>query len=1045
MKSVIAWFAGNHVAANLLMIFLLLAGVLTGLTMKVEVFPETDLDIISIRTEYPGASPSEVEVTILRRIEENVAGLAGIKRIDSTAREGWGTVTIEVIKGWDLKKLLEEVKAEVERITTLPDEAEKPEVSELTRRSRVINVAVYGDAQEKTIKHLAERIKDDITNLPGITLAELYGIRKNEVSIEIYEATLRRYELTLGQVAEAVRKASLDLPAGRIKTAGGEILIRTKGRRYYAEDYSDVAVIARSDGSKVTLGQIATLKDGFEDVDISAKFQGKAAAMIHVYRVADQNALTVAKTVKGYIENIRPSLPEGINISFYSDRSRILKSRLELLSRNLAIGLGLVVLLLGLVMNLRLAFWITLGIPISFTFGLMLLPQFDVSINMLSVFAFIMVLGIVVDDAIIIGENIYRKQEEGYDSFKAAVEGALEVGRPVIFSVLTTMVAFWPLLLAGSRTGKIMRNLPIVVILVLAGSLIEALCILPSHLERSAARAAQKSQARPKEKRFSQWLKRFINGPYARVVDFCVQWRYATLALGIALLTVSYGVWHAGWVKFTYFPIVEGNTMRAYVTMPVGTPVERTVEVIAFMEQAALEAISEAEQKRSKSASPLLEYSMLQVGSHSGRGATQGTGGHLAQAWINLVDSENREISTNALTRRWRKKVGTIPDAETITYRSELHSAGNPIEVHLSSDDHDQLLAAVQDLKMELRTYPGVFDIGDSFLPGKKEMQLKLKPAARSLGLTLDDLARQVRHAFYGAEALRMQRGKDEIKVMIRYPEAERRSLGFVEDMRIRTAEGAEVPFNQVAQVDIKQGYATIERAQRYRVVKVTADVDEKVSNANEVRNLLVTNFLPGLKAQYQGLRYTIEGVGKHQQETWADVFKGFGLALFGIYALLAIPFRSFTQPLVVMAAIPFGFVGALFGHLLMGFNLSILSIFGMVGLAGVVVNDSLVLIYAANRFRNEESNTAHDAVIKAGCIRFRAILLTSLTTFAGLSPMIIERSVQAQFLIPMAISLGFGVLFATFITLLLIPCGYMIREDILNLVSNIKAKLIST
>jgi len=1045
MKSVIAWFAENHVAANLLMIFLLLAGTITGLTMKVEVFPETDLDIIRIQTEYPGASPSEVEEALLRRIEENVAGLAGIKRIDSTAREGWGTVTIEVIKGWDLKKLLEEVKAEVERITTLPDEAEKPEVSEVTRRSRVINVAVYGDAQEKTIKHLAERIKDDITNLPGITLAELYGIRKNEVSIEISEATLRRYELTLGQVAEAVRKASLDLPAGRIKAAGGEILIRTKGRRYFAGEYRDVAVITRPDGSKVTLGQIANLKDDFEDVDISARFQGKAAAMIHVYRVADQNALTVAKTVKDYIENIRPSLPEGVDITFYSDRSRILKSRLELLLRNLAIGLGLVVLLLGLVMNLRLAFWVTLGIPISFAFGLMLLPQFDVSINMISVFAFIMVLGIVVDDAIIIGENVYRKQEEGYGPLKAAVEGTLEVGRPVIFAVLTTMVAFWPLLLAGGRMGKIMRNLPVVVILVLLGSLVEALFILPSHLERSASRAAQKSQARSKEKRFARWLKRFINGPYARAVDFCIQWRYATLALGIALLTVSYGVWHAGWVKFTYFPRVEGNTMRAYVTMPEGTPVERTWEVISYMERAALEAVFGAEQNRPKDAVPLLEYSMLQVGRHSGRGATQGTGGHLAQVWINLVDSENREISTNALTRHWRKKVGTIPDAETITYRSEIHSAGNPIEVHLSSDDHDQLLAATEDLKMELRSYPGVFDIGDSFLPGKKEMQLKLKPAARSLGLTLEDLARQVRHAFYGAEALRMQRGKDEIKVMIRYPEAERRSLGFVEDMRIRTAEGAEVPFNQVAQVNIKQGYATIERAQRYRVVKVTADVDEKVSNANEVRNLLATNFLSELKARYLSLRYTIEGVGKRQEETWGDVFKGFGIALFGIYALLAIPFRSFTQPFVVMAAIPFGFVGALFGHLLMGYNLSILSIFGMVGLAGVVVNDSLVLIYAANRFRNEESNTAHDAVIKAGCIRFRAILMTSLTTFAGLAPMIVERSVQAQFLIPMAISLGFGVLFATFITLLLIPCGYMIREDILHLLSSIKAKLIST
>ncbi|MCK5203258.1 MAG: efflux RND transporter permease subunit, partial [Desulfobacterales bacterium] len=489
---------------------------------------------------------------------------AGIKRIDSNAREGWGTVTIEVIKDWDLKKLLEEVKAEVDRITTFPDEAEKPEVREVTRRSRVINVAVYGDAREKTIKYLTERIKDDITNLPGITLAELHGIRKNEVSIEISEVTLRRYGLTLGQVAEAVRKASLDLPAGRIKTAGGEILIRTKGRRYFAGDYRDVAVITRPDGSKVTLGRIANLKDDFEDVDISARFQGKTAAMIYVYRVADQNALTVAKTVKHYIENMRPGLPEGVNISFYSDRSRILKSRLELLLRNLAIGLILVVMLLGAVMNLRLAFWVTLGIPISFAFGLLLLPQFDISINMISVFAFILVLGIVVDDAIIIGENIYRKQEEGCGPFKAAVEGALEVGRPVIFSVLTTMVAFWPLLLAGGRMGKLMRNLPIVVTLVLLGSLVEALFILPSHLERSARKATRQGEARPKEKRFARWLKQFINGPYVRMVDFCVRWRYATLAFGIALLTISYGIWYAGWVKFTYFPTVEGNTMRAY-------------------------------------------------------------------------------------------------------------------------------------------------------------------------------------------------------------------------------------------------------------------------------------------------------------------------------------------------------------------------------------------------------------------------------------------------------------------------------------------------
>ena len=1042
MKNAVAWFAGNHVAANLLMIFLLLAGAFTAFNMKTEVFPETELDIITITTEYSGASPAEIEEAILRRVEERVAGLAGIERIDSNAREGLGTVTIEVMKDWDVKKLQGEVESEVDRITTLPDEAEKPEVRSLTRRSRVINVAVFGDAEESTIKHLAEKIKDDITNLPGITLAEVYGVREREVSIEISEETLRRYGLTLGQVAEAVRKGSLDLPAGRIKTSGGEILIRTKGRRYYAEDYRDVAVITYADGRKVTLGQIAELKDSFEDVDLQARFQRMPAAMIQVYRVADQNALTVAKTITQYLDEIRPSLPAGIDVAFYSDRSEILKSRLNLLLKNLAIGLVLVSLMLGVFMNIRLAFWVTLGIPISFAAALLVLPQVDVSINMISLFAFIMVLGIVVDDAIIIGENIYRKQEEGYGSLKAAVEGALEVGRPVVFSVLTTIVAFWPLTMAAGTMGKIMRNIPIVVILVLAGSLIESLFILPAHLERSAKKAAQKKAGSIKENRFARGLKWIINGPYSRIVKFCVNWRYATVSVALVFLLLSFGVWQAGWIKFVFFPRVEGNTMRCYVTMPVGTPVERTVEVINRIEQAALDVVEEADNQRPKDAPSLMEYNLLLIGVHSGRGATRGSGGHLAQIWINLINSEDREISTAALTRRWRKKVGIIPDAESITFRSEIHGAGNPVEIHLSLDDHDQLIAAANDLKLELQRFPGVFDVSDSFLPGKKEMQLKLKPAARSLGLTLDDLARQVRHAFYGAEALRMQRGKDEIKVMVRYPEAERKSIGFVEDMRIRTPAGVEVPFSQVAQVNIEQGYATIERAQRLRVIKVTADVEAAVINANEVRMSLANNFLPGLQNLYPGLRYTIEGEGKQQKESLGDVLTGFAIALFGIYALLAIPFRSFSQPIIVMSAIPFGFVGALIGHLIMGFDISLLSLFGMVGLAGVVVNDSLVLVYTANRMRRD-GESDYNAITKAGCLRFRPILLTSLTTFAGLTPMLLERSVQAQFLIPMAISLGFGVLFGTFVTLLLVPCGYMILNDIRDLASSIRTKLI--
>ena len=1047
MRGPVTWFAENHVAANILMIFIIVAGAITALTMKLEIFPETTLDRISITTEYRGASPAEVEEAIIRRIEERVAGLAGIKRIDSSAREGYGTVVIEVMKGWDAKTLLDEVKAEVDRITTFPEEAEKPEVRESTRRREVIDLAVYGDAPEYTIKHLAERLKDDITNLPGVTLAELFGVRKGEIHVEISEATLRRYGLTLAKVSEAVRRASLDLPAGNVKTSGGEILIRTKGRRYQAEEYRDVAVITRPDGSKVTLGEIAELRDGFEDVDLSARFMGKPAAIIKIYRVADQNALTLASTVKQFIKEVRPTLPAGIHIDFFRDRSEYLKSRIWLLLKNMALGLILVSILLGLFLNVRLAFWVTLGIPISFLFGFMVLPGFDVSINMVSLFAFIMVLGIVVDDAIIIGENIFRKQEQGMAPLQASTEGALEVGRPVVFSVLTTVVAFWPLLLGAGTMGKIMRTIPIVVILVLLGSLVESLFILPSHLAGTGHGAKARPAKTLGEKRLSRWLKWFISHPYAQMLNLCLRWRYATVGVGIMLLLLTLGLWTGGWIKFTLFPKVESNILKSSLTMPAGTPVELTIEAADHIERAGREALAAADKERPPNAPPLLEHSVtligLQLGGHGPTSSGPQIGGHLAQVHLQLLESADRDISSTELAKRWREKVGRVPDAESIQFKSELFSAGNPIEVHLSLDDHTKLLTAVDELMTELKKYPGLFDVADSFIPGKQEMQLKLKPAARSLGLTLNDLARQVRHAFYGAEALRLQRGQDEVKVLIRYPETQRRSLGTLEDMRIRTPEGAEMPFSQVAEVKVEQGYVTIERAQRRQVIKVTADVDEAEANANEVRQYLETQFLPNLKLRYPGLRYSIEGEGKEQKESMSSVIRGFVIALFGIYALLAIPFRSFSQPFIVMAAIPFGIVGAVVGHLIMGFNLSLMSALGIVGLAGVVVNDSLVLIHAANRIRRE-GDSSFEAVTQAGALRFRAIILTSLTTFAGLSPMILERSLQAQFLIPMAISLGFGVLFATLITLLLIPCGYLILDDIYNWGGAQKQKFLS-
>jgi len=1042
MKGTISWFAENHVAANLLMFFLILAGIVALTTTKLEVFPETSLDRISITTEYPGASPAEVEEALVRRIEEKIAGLAGIERIDSTSREGMGTVTIEVIKGWDLKSLLDEVKAEVDRITTFPEEAEKPVVREVTRRVQVINIAVYGDAPEATIKYLTEKIKDDITNLSGVTQAEIFGVRKGEIHIEISEETLRRYDLTLGQVAEIVRQASLDLPAGSVKTGSGEILIRTKGRRYYAGEYGDIAVITRADGSKVTLDRIADIRDGFEDVDLFARFQGKPAAMIQVFRVADQNALSVASAVTQYVNEIQATLPTGVQIALFSDMSKILKSRLTLLLRNMAIGLVLVIILLGLFLNIRLAFWVTLGIPISFLTGIAILPHFDVSINMISLFAFIMVLGIVVDDAIIIGENIFHKQEEGVPPLKAAKDGAIEVGRPVIFSVLTTMVAFGPLLLGSGVMGKLLRNIPLVVIVVLFGSLIESLFILPAHLSRKRHVAAESFQDVTRGPRIARGLKRFIGGPYTQAVTFCTRWRYATVALGVALLLISIGMVQGGIIKFTFFPKVESDTLECSVTMPAGTPVERTIEVVTFLEAKARQTLAEADAHRSPDATPLFEHSAALIGTQiGGQGNTTDIGGHLAHVWIQVLEGEKRDVSTARLAALWRKNAGAIPDIDSLTFKSILHSAGKSVEIDLSLDDHDVLLAAADELEDELTKYPGVYDVGDSYLAGKKELQLKLKPAARSLGLTLNDLARQVRHAFYGAEALRMQRDKDEVKVMIRYPEEERKSLGSVEEMRIRAPDGSEVPFGLLAEVKMEQGYATIQRTQRNRVVTVYADVDETVTNANEVRTMLETDFLPNLKERYPGIRYTMEGEGKEQKDSLSDVLGGFVLALFGIYALLAIPFRSFAQPFVVMAAIPFGIVGAIVGHLIMGLNITFLSLFGMVGLAGVVVNDSLVLIDAANRLRSNGSDAA-TAIIQAGRRRFRAIILTSLTTFAGLMPMILERSLQAKFLIPMAVSLGFGVLFATVITLLLIPCLYLVLEDLYHAGHTLKTRL---
>ncbi len=1038
-RGLLGWFATNHVAANLLMFLVITAGLLAIFSARMEVFPELSFDMINVTVPYRGASPADVEEGVCLRVEEAIAGVDGIKRMTSTAGEGAGSTLIEVEDYADTKEVLDDIKAEIDTIITFPQETEKPIITELKTRHKVITVVVCGDVSEKTLKKLADEIRDDLTAMDNISQVSIAGVRPYEISIEVSEENLRRYNLSFEKVSRAVKNSSLDTPAGSVKTSGGEILVRTKGQKYYGPEFEKIIVLTRNDGTKVRLSDIATVRDDFEDVDLYAKFDGKRAAFVQVSRTGEQGALDIANTVKKYIEDKKSYLPEGISIALWQDDSDVLKSRMNLLKRNAGIGLVLVFLCLTLFLNLRLAFWTTVGIPISFLGAFWLMPFFDVSINMMSLFAFIMSLGLVVDDAIVVGENIFAYRQQGMDRNAAAIKGVKEMCMPVVLAVLTTMFAFLPLAYTAGIMGKFLRVLPIVVIGVLGFSLLEALLILPAHL--SSGRFSKKSIVVRLTDKINFWtgkgLSWFVNGPFARFVARAVKWRYVTLAAGVAIFMVTVGFIAGGYIKFVFFDSVEADNMVATLTMPQGTPVEQTGEVIERIEKAALQVIDEFSSEGKPS---LMKHMSTAVGAQplaARRGpghsdSTSGTASHLAEVNVELLSAEERYASSKAMKNRWREIVGEIPGVSSLTFTSEIMSAGDAINVELSHENFGSLLAASEKLKSLLRQYSGVSDIADSFEPGKTELKLALKDTGRTLGLTLSDLARQVRQGFYGDEAQRIQRGRDDIRVMVRYPEAERKSLADVENMRIRLPDGTEIPFRTVAEVEYGRGYATIRRVDRRRVVSVSADVDEAVANAGEINKDLYARVLPGLMREKPGLQYRFAGQQRERNESLGSLKTNFLIALLAIYGILAVQFKSYSQPAIVMSAIPFGIVGATIGHLLMGFNLSILSMFGIVALSGVVVNDSLIMIDLINRERQSGINLAQ---ILRDCAtrRFRPIMLTTLTTFCGLLPMIAEKSLQALFLIPMAISLAFGVLFATCITLLLVPSLYMILEDIKN------------
>ena len=1043
MNRAIAWFADNRVAANLLMVFILVSGIFSLGKVKVEVFPEINADMITVSVAYLGAAPEETEEAVCVRVEEAIADLDGIKKITATASEGMGIVSTEIKMGYDVRKLLDDIKSRVDAISTFPKETEKPVVQEVLIRRQVVNVAVSGQTDLKSLKSVGERIRDEIADLEDVSQVELVAAKPYEISIEVSEETLRRYNLTFDEIARAVRMSSLDLPGGSIRTDGGELTIRTKGQAYIGNEFSELVLRSLPDGTRLKLGDVATVVDGFAETDQSSRFNNEPTVLLQVFRVGEENAITVANSVKEYIKKAQKRLPNGIHLTAFQDTSLILKDRMSLLMRNGRMGFILVFLALALFLRLRLSAWVTLGMIISFFGAFWLMPSFDVSLNMISLFAFILVLGIVVDDAIVVGENIYSKMEEGHTSFKAAVLGTQEVAVPVIFAVLTTVAAFSPLLFVDGFMGKIMRNIPIIVISTLLFSLVESLFILPAHLSHLKIGPKKKKKPGLSQKwnkiqdRLTAKLDDFINFKYKNLLSLAIAKRYLVFSIAIGLLVISIGFVAGGWINFTFMPKVEADNVMASLTMPQGTAVDVTTAAISRIEQSAIRLQAELTGEEI----PPITHILTSIGNQPFKEAqAHGTpaGGssgpkiskaNIGEVTLQLTSAEIREISSPEIARRWRELTGIIPDAEEVTFSSSLFSAGDAINFQLSGTDYDQLQIAAEDLKGYIAQYPGVFDISDSFREGKKEIKLKIKPEAETLGLTLSNLARQVRQAFYGEEAQRIQRGRDDIRVMVRYPESERRSIGDLENMRIRIPGGVEVPFSLTAEAEEGIGFSSIKRTDRKRTINVTADVDVSKGNSNEIVADIVLNVMPDFLERNQGITYGLEGEQNEQQETMQGLARGFMTALLFIYILLAIPFKSYIQPIVVMLAIPFGLIGAIMGHVIMMRDLTMISVFGIVALSGVVVNDSLVFVDFINRKR-KGGLPLKDAILEAGTSRFRPIMLTSLTTFAGLTPLLIEKSMQAQFLIPMAVSLGFGVLFATLISLILVPSTYHMVED---------------
>ncbi|MBP6050903.1 MAG: efflux RND transporter permease subunit [Pseudomonadales bacterium] len=1038
MPRLIAWFVDNPVAANLLMLILVVGGLLMLPQIRKEEFPNVDTDYVQITVPYRGAAPEEVEKGVCIRIEEAIRGLEGIRKINTAAMEGLCNISVELFHDANKSKALDDINARVYSISTFPRETERPVVTEVTVTSTVMEITISGPTDERALKELAEEVREELTEDSRISQVEVLYARPYEISIEISEQQLRRHGLTFERVAEAIRDASLDVPGGSLKSDEGEILLRSKGQLYAGREFEDVVVLKRADGTALRLGEIATVVDGFEDTDLRVRFDGNPAVMLRISRIGDEDTLEIARAVKAYLARKQDSLPSGIALVISRDESQDLVDRLDALLGNAFSGFVLVVLILALFLRLRVALWVSAGIPIAILGALALFPVVGLTISSLSLMGFLLVLGIVVDDATVVGERIHAYQTQGMDARSAAIRGTSEVSIPVIFGVLTTMAAFLPIITIRGNLGSFFAAVGVTVILCLSFSLVESQLILPSHLAHRRARrtsAQREGRVAGIQDAVSNWLERLIANHYNPLMLKVVEYRYLVCAIGLGCMIVMGGMIAGERIVFQYFPSVEGDRLYATLTMPEGTSAEVTQRAARRLESSAERLRERLDQGRSAQESVVL-HTMTSVGKRIGRGTLEfggSEGSNYAEVLIELAPYRERGgMNSTEAAGLWRDLTARIPDALELAFTAEAFSAGKPIDIQLRGRDVAQLGAAAAELRATLQSYDGVFDLSDTFRAGKQEVLLAIRPEAELLGLSQRDLGTQVRQAFYGEEAQRVQRGRDDVRVMVRFPEAERASLGDLENLRIRTAEGAEVPSLSVARMVLGRGYSTINRVDGQRVISVRGDVDRSVNTPERVLASIAKTELPRIAERYPGISFALAG----EAEDRAEAMKGLGemslMALLIIYALLAIPLRSYLQPLVIMSAIPFGFIGALLGHLLMGIDLVFFSLLGIVALSGVVVNASLVLVDYVNQQRRSGMELV-PAVLRAGAVRFRPILLTSATTFFGLAPLMATANVSTTLFVPMAVSLGFGVLFATGVTLLLVPALYLIVDDFLR------------